>query len=388
LLLLAAATAQAQLPGAARVGRVRGVAIDSMLRGPLAGATVSIPAAGRMTVTDTAGRFVIDSVPPGEWRIGFHHPALDSLGLVDLEARVRVFANVTSTVELAAPSFETVSARLCDATSEHVPTTLVFGAMRTMPPRRTRVEMSVTWLGADSARAPQVKTSTAESGHLWVACGVPSKAWVQASVRDSTGSAMAMFVLGARGVAARDLTIADQRVAQPGTVRDDDGRPLAGARVSVVGDTMAAVTDANGAFVLGGLPTSTRTLDVRLAGRAPRLVVLDATGDPIAITMQPLTSRGADAPPGSDRFRVAQRRGREGRLMLEGNAGTEAFSALLAPACAWWLDGRPVPADFALAQPRRSLVAVERYARGTDAPPEYRSSGCAVVLLWTAASDW
>lgn len=95
---------------------------------------------------------------------------------------------------------------------------------------------------------------------------------------------------------------------------------------------------------------------------------------------------------GSDRLRFEERRGRTGQVVLDGEA-LEADTATLAQhappgTCRWWLDGRPVEREFALAQPRASWRAIERYAAGVDAPPEYRSTGCAVFLLWTAAADW
>ena len=55
-----------------------------------------------------------------------------------------------------------------------------------------------------------------------------------------------------------------QMSAHPGTitgvVRDSAGRPFAGARVRVVGTRYAAVTDANGAYALDGIPPGLYTL--------------------------------------------------------------------------------------------------------------------------------
>jgi hypothetical protein len=67
---------------------------------------------------------------------------------------------------------------------------------------------------------------------------------------------------------------------------------------------------------------------------------------------------------------------------------TSLASLLPAETCRRWLDGRLVDTAEFLAPPRAALRALELYMNGSEAPPEYRSSGCAVVLLWTTRADW
>jgi hypothetical protein len=91
-------------------------------------------------------------------------------------------------------------------------------------------------------------------------------------------------------------------------------------------------------------------------------------------------------------LRLVQRSARDGLLLItqEELASDTAALVVLPPAstCRWWLDGRPVEREFFVAQPRWSWRALEIYARGSDAPPDFRTATCPVVLLWTAAADW
>ena len=75
--------------------------------------------AGRMTKSDSLGRFRVDSVPPGRYLFGFQHPRLDSLGLdgvtrtIDLDKAVRVIR-----ADLAVPSGRTFVSSLCGPNSD------------------------------------------------------------------------------------------------------------------------------------------------------------------------------------------------------------------------------------------------------------------------------
>src|SRR5512140_3438309 len=94
VILVAFSVSVSALPaqGPTRVGRVRGMVVDSLLGATLPGATVRLAKLGLVTRSDSTGRFLIDSVPPGEWEVTFRHPELDSLGFAESGALVRVFA--------------------------------------------------------------------------------------------------------------------------------------------------------------------------------------------------------------------------------------------------------------------------------------------------------
>ncbi len=61
--------------------RLLGIAYDSLSGRPLAGATILLQGFPRTALTDSAGRFVLDSVPPGRYLIILTHRELDEIGL-------------------------------------------------------------------------------------------------------------------------------------------------------------------------------------------------------------------------------------------------------------------------------------------------------------------
>jgi len=74
-----AAAAAAQESRGRTFGVVRGLAVDSLRGGVLRGARIEIEGTQRAAVTDSAGRFTIDSVPPGTHRLFLMHPLFDTL---------------------------------------------------------------------------------------------------------------------------------------------------------------------------------------------------------------------------------------------------------------------------------------------------------------------
>jgi hypothetical protein len=379
-----------------RLGRVRGLVLDSLLGGPLADATVVLTPVGRRTLTDSTGRFAFDSVPPGEWTVVFHHPALDSLGISDHGTPVRVFAGATASATLATTSFENFRTPFCGETADSLSSTVAFGGVHLAYGTHVKLDVSVTWMDerrADGApRAGSVRTQLTDDGEVWVACGIPWGAWLRASVRDSLRTGSAILAVGPRGIAVHHLVLAAGTAPISGTVRTPDGDVVPGARVSIVGTDLAAETDARGAFVVPNAPASTFTLDVRAAGWRPWLGALEGGGNPFDVQLGPMRATWGRSPTGSDYLRLLERRDRDGILLIAGpelqTDDTPLSSVIPQATCRWWVDGRPVERDFFLAQPRWSWRAIEAYPHGADAPPEYRASSCSVALLWTVAADW
>lgn len=396
--LCAFAGSAALLPAqtVAPVGRVRGIVIDSLLGGPLPGATVRIAPLGRSATTDSSGRFIIDSVKSGEWPITFRHPALDSLGARELGANVRVFAGATAVVTLATAAFESARNRFCADTPDSLSETLAYGAVRTADGGRVRVDVSVSWVSTSMAserpRPGTVRTVSDGGGQSWTACGIPWGAWIHASMRDSTRVASALLPLGPRGIVVHDLVLSSGTADILGTVNDSDGRPVPGAHVAVTGTAITTTTDRAGAFTLPGAPNGTVTIDVRAAGYQPWVVARSAASGAVTVQLSALADRQGKRTRGSDYLRLLERSNHPGLALLAGEALVADSSSLDAwlpiGTCRWWLDGRPVDREFWAAQPRRTWQALEVYHNGADAPPEYRSTGCPVTLLWTDAADW
>jgi len=133
-------------------------------------------------------------------------------------------------------------------------------------------------------------------------------------------------------------------------------------------------------------------MDVRAAGYRPAVIALQSSAGPVDVRLFPLAEPEVRPPRGSDYLRLLERSSRDGLSLIAGQELVGDSTALTArtPAgtCRWWLDGRPVTREFFMAQPRWSWRALEVYERGSDAPPEYRATACAVALLWTALADW
>lgn len=385
-----------RLSAQGRTGRIRGVVIDSLLGAMLPGAEVRVARLNRATVTDSAGRFVLDTVPPGEWTVAFRHASLDSLKIIDPGTLVRVFAGASASVTLATPAFEAIRDRFCAETPDSLSPTVAFGGVHAADGSRVRINVVVSWMlgGASggNARPGSVRTIVEGDSQLWVACGIPRFAWFHATVQDSTRNASAFLQMGPRDIAVGDLVLSSASGPIAGTVRDDNGRPVHRARIAVVGTAVAAESDASGAFVLRDVSGSTVTLDVRAAGYRPWVGALRGGVDRAEVRLAPLPEPEIRPPGGSDYLRLLERSSREGMLLVTGPDLAADSTALTTytptGACRWWLDGRPVEREFFLAQPRWSWRALEVYARGPDAPPEYRAAACPVALLWTAMADW
>src|SRR5512132_1043501 len=84
--------------------QISGVVVDSLNRRYLSGADVIVQGFQASIVTDSLGKFKVDSVPPGTYQIGVFHPLLDTLGITLATARFYVGRDSTSFVVLAVPS--------------------------------------------------------------------------------------------------------------------------------------------------------------------------------------------------------------------------------------------------------------------------------------------
>ena len=94
-------------------GAITGIVVDSLHGRSLAGAQISVEGLNTLAMTDSAGRFRIDSVPPGKYRIGVFHPLLDSLALSIASPQLQVSADSTLAVIFATPSAPTFIRLIC-----------------------------------------------------------------------------------------------------------------------------------------------------------------------------------------------------------------------------------------------------------------------------------
>ncbi|HEY0776677.1 MAG TPA: carboxypeptidase-like regulatory domain-containing protein [Gemmatirosa sp.] len=301
----AAIVSPAGVPAAVH-GVVYGVVYDSLTREPLAGATVQNVRAGDLTgsrsvAADSMGAFRIDSLAPGRYLVGFSHPLLD---LLHVEAAPRLVevgsGGDVVRVDLGVPALARVRPVLCG--SPQAPTDssgLLAGRVRDAADDAPVAHATVvlTWSeltfgrGGPRVERRRVPVTTGPEGR-YVACGVPAGVELVASAA-APGRASGEVALDVPtlGFVVRDFLLGDSAsavVAAPagaplargtarltGTVRDTAGRPVPRARVRVWGTAAEAVTGADAAFSLAGLPAGTRTLEVRAIGFAPQRVAVD-----------------------------------------------------------------------------------------------------------------
>jgi hypothetical protein len=448
---------------------VSGVVFDSLSRAPLTQADVQLvlerapsdPVRSFFALSDDRGAFRIDSVPPGTYLLGFFHPRLDSLGILVTPRRVVIGSNPRVRADLGTPSPSRLIGSVCKGKEVTDTTSLLIGFVRDAATRAPRGAGSVTIRWGEiviernriSRLTPEVNVETTDAGWFGV-CGVPAR--IELSMRAAQGSDTSGFIsleLPGREVIHRDFYVGRaERVASArtdslardsaalalgselrgparlsGVVRNQNGRPVSGARVSIWGAVSQAVTDDNGAFALIDLPSGTRTIDVRALGYVPtrdpvdllasdvpnhhdvRLISVKTVLDTMRITGTVAFNRDAN---GFDRRRrmgfghFVDRETIERRPAIyttdflrmmpsvyvqPGSFGQAVFMrSTMGGYCRpeLYIDGMRFPPDFGdidqLTSPDQ-LAGIEVYTRALQAPAEYSSfqSGCGSVVIWT-----
>ena len=297
-LLFAPAILSSQQP-ANRPGHalVTGVAVDSVRGGYLRGAIVSVSGTDLSAITDSSGRFRIDSVAPGLRHLEVMHPLLDSIALRVRSPERQLNAGDTTSFILAIPSPATIVRAKCTPDEIARGSAALIGTVTnadTGAPA-TGATVSVEWLEyqldrRSMNRLPHRRASTVRADGTYRLCGIPDDLVTGAiAVRgaDSTASVAVSF--------AQKLSVVSFRLPGPvvtappapadsvglrsagrgaatltGRVLDPSGAPLANARVAVESDDAATVTNNAGEFRLTGLRTGTRGLSVRRIGFASK----------------------------------------------------------------------------------------------------------------------
>ncbi len=332
LTALVATTAPAQrveLPRPAAGSTISGVVFDSLAGRPLSDALVqlvnadSLSGAAPTTVSDGLGRYAFEGVRAGRYLLGFMHPLLDSIGVDPKPREIRVDGSGAVQRDLATPSARTLRIGLCGAAAVADSDALIIGVVRHATDRRPMdsvivvaqwVEMVIERGGFNRSRASR-QVRTQQTG--WFAmCGAPSGGTVLLSAARGTDSIEALELeLPNDGFLRRDLHFGTARIvrADTSTLATDsltaslklvgDGRlsgtvvartgarPLAGARVGILNGPQTR-TDERGKWTLTGIPTGTRTLEVRALAHYPVTLPVDVIdgAPPVRIAMMTLQS--------------------------------------------------------------------------------------------------
>ena len=316
-LAVAPALVSSQQPSA-RPGHVvvTGVAVDSVRGGYLRGAIVSVSGTDLSAITDSSGRFRIDSVAPGLRHLEVMHPLLDSIALRVRSPEKQLNPGDTTVFIISVPSPATIVATKCTVAEQAQGNAALLGSVTDADSGTpsTGATVVVEWLEVQLGRRtvnrlPLRRTGTVRSDGTYRVCGIPNDLTTGAiAIRGADSTALIpvnfaqkLGVLSFRlppNVPAAPAAPSDSAKGQSaprgnavlaGRVLDPSGNPLAGARVAVESDDASTTTDNAGKFRLTGLRSGTRGVTVRRIGFASKDLPVDvsaATERTVEITLE------------------------------------------------------------------------------------------------------
>lgn len=290
LLLAGAEVAASQEVSPLPYASATGVAVDSIRGGYLHDALISIDGTQRIAITDSLGRFHLDSIPPGRHSLRMRHALLDTLALSIVSPPAEFVAGGDVSFVIAIPSPSTIVARKCSAEDRNLGKAAITGVVSdadTDAPANG-AKVIVDWvevvLGTKSLnRTPKRREAEVRADGSYFLCGIPddlATGVLATRGRDSTAAVPVSFT-NFLVVQSFHLPITTQSTVVPatepgkrprgaavvtGTVNDSRGEPIAAARIALEADDVVALSDAKGAFRLGGLRAGTRLLSVRKLG--------------------------------------------------------------------------------------------------------------------------
>jgi hypothetical protein len=284
---------------------VSGVVYDSLARAPLAGASVQLVTDKvttfiRTADTDSLGRFTLTDVPAGQYKLGFLHPLLDSIG-VDAPVREVRVAGQPVRADLAVPAPHRIRTAICGPRPAGDSSSVLVGVVRNAHDRSPAESVSVTgqWLEYSfsatglARRTPKLVARTGDNG--WFAmCNIPSGGMLGLTAsRGADSTDLIEVPLSSDGFVRRDLYLGSARsittaesparagvTGEPrrlivGDVRltgvvvaGFGGQPIANAQVGIVGGSQTR-TNQRGEWAIADAPAGTRMLEVRAVGYYP-----------------------------------------------------------------------------------------------------------------------
>jgi Carboxypeptidase regulatory-like domain len=278
-------------PPAAGFAKVQGFVIDSVHNGPLSKAVVLVEGASRQTMTDVDGRFVLDSIPPGQHRVMVLSAVLDTLGLSMRTPPYTFTADKTNELDLSIPSPERIANAICPSAQRMRGPAVMVGFVRDPdtkePAIGSKVQLVFNEKDLIGRPQPRIREATVDSTGLYKICGLPgdmtgkvqvfrngvSSGEVATEVSNGFLALRGFSIVGKhesmvamKGDSGKTKMVARGSARVTGRVMDKKGQPLRDARVSLQGGGDVALTKANGEFALDSLPSGTQALEIRKLG--------------------------------------------------------------------------------------------------------------------------
>jgi hypothetical protein len=273
--------------------QIAGVVVDSLNGRFLTGAEVLIEGAKATTVTDSLGKFRVDSLPAGTYQVGIFHPLLDTLGLTLATKQFYLGSDSATFIFLAVPSAATIIHRECPVRPRAQGTSAVIGQVHD-PETLTPVagaEVSIAWSQIDVSktagvvRTPHVVYDSTDTSGAFRICGLPNSmtATLQAK-RGKSVTAEIPITLGEENSELFARTLLLSRVDSGAKVGNAtvtgrvvlEGAPTnAGSRVEVVGTDQVVLTNDKGEFTITKLPSGSQVLLARHLGFGAQTAAVD-----------------------------------------------------------------------------------------------------------------
>ncbi|MHB1327810.1 MAG: MSCRAMM family protein, partial [Gemmatimonadales bacterium] len=445
-LLLAAVVCTTTAELAAQTAGLTGTVVDTLNRRRLSGAQIFISGVTRTIYTDAAGRFTVDSLAPGEYTVGFRHPALDTLGIRSTNVNVVLTAGAVARVALGIPSGRTFM-RLCPVQGGLNSRSAVFGVVRNTssdePVRGTQVKAAWGELYLDATLGPRrriiTRDAVTDSTGLYIICDLPPATDVATVTVTGTADGYQIATgdvnLRSEEAVPLHLSMAPEGAAADailtGRILDNNRRPLANADVWVTTargqQSAVARTDSSGTFTLTELHPGTAVVAARRIGSSPgQQTVSLASGRSTEITMAlPAQAMVLDEVKvegravnraeqsgfnerramGFGRFMDRENLDRMAALVAgdifrqlpfirleEGNSGLTLINQNSrstsggAPGCemALLVNGMLTPAQAMVNLPKEEIDGIEVFNNAERVPMQYASPAttCGAVLLW------